>query len=564
MNMKRILSCMLCLLLVLSVTGGALACSLLWVGGDYTDDGANLFVRVEDGDLDDEVKYYMVSPAGNRKAGEKYLSCYGFTWTFTHDSYRYVSRRDNNLTIPCVNCFSTHDHQPYEEAGTNEFGLTLTATQSLDPNPAASAADPFREDGLSESEMATILLSECASAREAVYLLRDIVETRGLYSEGFGVMLCDQKEQWYCEAVTNRSFLAILLPRDLVFFHANVSVLGLIDLDDESIIASDGIIALAQEAGTFIGNAEENIIDFRRSISDYTVTVFNEVWHNNVFTRTSLVLNQLEGTDKWTPENCIEDNDFVITNIGEDGSIVSPRNKATMASAMSLNDVLDLLDIYPLGYWENIETHLYRFYPDADPEMGVVEWGSMDNNRFNVFVPGYPALMTDTWEGYRAPMASIKLMAKDVEYWKDLMNDPDFPIVKIKGDRPETLDCYTSVGELYINMKIIDVTGLWHVYPEGWEKNYNLVFKALSNWLCFMSPEEGPVALTDRCLDRMQQDFIKQFDDLTARLLAEKDLTARQEIATAESARMAEESQKLALALYRHFVYGEEFTEPAD
>ncbi len=562
--MKRIILCVISILLVLSMAANASACSLFWVGGEYTDDGANMFFRVEDGDLNDEVKYYLVSPAGSRKAGEEYLGCFGFTWTFTHDSYRYISRRDNNLTIPCTNCLSTHDHQPYEEAGTNEFGLTLTATQSLDPSPAAEAVDSLREDGLSESEIATILLSECATAREAVYLLKDIVETRGLYDEGFGVMLCDQKEQWYCEAVSSRSFLAIPLPRDLVFFNANVSVLGLIDLDDENIIASEGIIALAQEAGTFIGNAEENVIDYRRSLTDYTVSLFKETWINNVFTRTSLVLNQLEGTDKWTPENCVEDNDFVITNIGEDGSIVPPRNKARMAATLSLNDVLDLLDLYPLGYWENIETHLYRFYPDADPEMGIVEWGSMDNNRYNVFVPGYPALMTDTWEGYRAPVSMTVLMSKDIEYWKKLLNNTESPLVQMEGDRPETLDCYTADGELYIDSRVIDVTGLWHVFPEGWEKNYSCVFSALSNRLCFMSPGDEAIALTDRCFARMQQDFIKRFDDLTARLLTEKDLKVRQEIATGESARMAEESQNLALALYRHFVYGEEFTEPAD
>ncbi len=562
--MKRYISCIICLLLIFSMTGGALACSLLWVGGDYTDDGANMFVRVEDGDLDDEVKYYLVSPAGNRKAGEEYLSCYGFTWTFTHDSYRYVSRRDNNLTIPCVNCLSTHDHQPFEEAGTNEFGLTLTATQSMDPNPAASAADPFREDGLSESEICTILLSECATAREAVYLLRDIVETRGFHSEGFGVMLCDPKEQWYCEAVTSRSFLGILLPRDLVFFNANVSSLGLIDLDDENVIASEGLIDAALEAGTFIGNAEEHVIDYRRSLTDYTVTLFDEVWSNNVFTRLALVLNQLEGTDRWTPENCVEDNDFVITNIGEDGSIVFPRNGVKMAASLSLEDVLDLLDLYPLGYWENVETHLYRFYPEADPEMGIVEWSSMDNNCYNVFVPGYPVLMTDTWEGYRTPVPMTVLMAKDLEYWQELLKVPEMPFEKLEGDRPETLDCYTAEGKLYINMMYIDVTGLWHVFPEGWEKNYSDVFSALSNYLCFMNPGEEAIALTDRCFDRMQQDFIERFDDLTARLLAEEDLTARQEIATGEAARMAEESQNLALALYRHFVYGEEFTEPAD
>ena len=56
--------------------------------------------------------------------------------------------------------------------------------------------------------------------------------------------------------------------------------------------------------------------------------------------------------------------------------------------------------------------------------------------------------------------------------------------------------------------------------------------------------------------------FVRVEDgDLTTRLKAEKDLTARQEIATGESSQMAEEAQDLALALYRHIVYGEALTE---
>ena len=101
--MKRLLSTLTCIL-ILCMAGCASACSLLFVGGDYTDDGASLFVRVEDGDLNDENKLYLVSPAGKHQAGEEYHGCFGYTWTFTHDSYRYVSRRDDNLLGICPDC----------------------------------------------------------------------------------------------------------------------------------------------------------------------------------------------------------------------------------------------------------------------------------------------------------------------------------------------------------------------------------------------------------------------------------------------------------------------------
>ena len=125
--------------------------------------------------------------------------------------------------------------------------------------------DPYVHTGIHEAEIATVILSEAATAREGVELLKRIVETDGIWEEGFGILICDRKEQWYVEVCTGHEFLAVLLPRSVAFFEANVSVLGLLDLDDtEHIIASDDLIGVAQLAGTFVGDAEKNIIDYRR------------------------------------------------------------------------------------------------------------------------------------------------------------------------------------------------------------------------------------------------------------------------------------------------------------
>jgi len=557
--MRRIRRFLVPFILVICLFSQASACSLLFVGGDFTDDGANLFVRVEDGDLNDENKLYLVSPAGKHKAGEEYHGRCGYTWTFTHDSYRYVSRRDDNLLGLCPDCESTHDHQPFEEAGTNEHGLTVTATQSLDATPAVRAVDPYLDEGLSEGEIVTILLSECKNAREAVELLKSMVETAGLHAEGFGVMLCDQNEQWYAEAVASHYFLAMPLPKDVVFFQANVSVLGRIDLDDERIVATDGIIELAQKAGTFVGDTEENIIDWRLSLNDYKVEILPKTWQNNVFERVSLTLNRLEETEKWNTENAMETNDYIMTNVSKDGTIVPLHNDVKLTRSISLDSLLELLRIYPLGYWENVETHLYRFYPEAEPELGTVEWSSMDNNQYNVFVPDYPVLMTDTWKGYRTGLRHAQLMAQDPEFWQQFIDG--FEIEKLDGDTPDTADCYQMAGVWYCCFLNRDWTGLWHVLPEGWENSYSAVFSALSNRLTFMDPGEEAITLVKDRFAALQQVFETRFSDLTTRLKAEKDLTARQEIATGESSRMAEEAQDLALALYRHIVYGEALPE---
>lgn len=161
---------MAAILLTMCFPAGASACSLMYVGGDYTDDGANAFMRTEEVYADSNTIYY-VSPADNHKKGETYKGCYGFTWKFTHDSYEYTARRDDNLSGVCPDCDGTHKHTPYEETGTNDHGVTVSATQSLAANPKIEIEDPFTEDGISEAEMATILLSEASSAREGVELL---------------------------------------------------------------------------------------------------------------------------------------------------------------------------------------------------------------------------------------------------------------------------------------------------------------------------------------------------------------------------------------------------------
>ena len=62
--------------------------------------------------------------------------------------------------------------------------------------------------------------------------------------------------------------MAIRLNDDIVFLEPNLAVIGEVDMDDENVIASEGLIATAKAAGTFVGDEEENIIDFRASYAN--------------------------------------------------------------------------------------------------------------------------------------------------------------------------------------------------------------------------------------------------------------------------------------------------------
>ena len=70
-------------ILVICLFSQASACSLLFVGGDFTDDGANLFVRVEDGDLNDE---HIIATDGIIELAQKAGTFAGFhgSWGRSH------------------------------------------------------------------------------------------------------------------------------------------------------------------------------------------------------------------------------------------------------------------------------------------------------------------------------------------------------------------------------------------------------------------------------------------------------------------------------------------------
>ena len=164
------------LLVLALLPAGAFACTAIYIGSNLTADGSTIFGRLEEYTSDEEwPKLFETIPEGAHTAGEVYTGCYGFTWTFTHDSYGCTAFQDNNSLGVCPDCGGTHAHTPYQAGGTNSRGVSVTATETLLGKPAIAAVDPYNtESGIEEAEIPTILLSEAATAREAMVLLTSI------------------------------------------------------------------------------------------------------------------------------------------------------------------------------------------------------------------------------------------------------------------------------------------------------------------------------------------------------------------------------------------------------
>ena len=89
---------LLAVFLVLAILpAGASACTAIYIGSGLTEDGSTIFARQEEFSSDEGwPKLFEVIPEGAHAAGEGYTGCYGFTWTFSHNSYGYTAFRDNN------------------------------------------------------------------------------------------------------------------------------------------------------------------------------------------------------------------------------------------------------------------------------------------------------------------------------------------------------------------------------------------------------------------------------------------------------------------------------------
>ena len=506
MKCKSFIALILALVLCLSSVS-AMACTAIYVGSGLTEDGSTMFARSEDiSNSYNKLAYF--SPAGNHKAGEVYNGCYGFTYTFTKDSYSYTAFSDDNgaaVNGECPDCGGTHKHTPYEAGGTNEMGLTVSATETLGSGKAVAEADPKNyETGIEEAEIPTVLLSECATAKEALALLTKIYDESGCQG-GSGIFISDNTETWYIENTTGTAYIAVKLTADMAFAVPNQSVIGLIDLDDtENVIASDNLIAVAKAAGTYVGDEAANTIDYVAS-------------YNPDQTPNSRMLSALK---YFNPASSDEPTaaDYTISNVAADGSIVPMYTNIELSKKFGVADMIGYYDIPGIGSTGNLETHIFQVYAE-DGLTDTVEWIGMDHGCYTVFVPYYPMLTTDFYAGY-------KLSTLPATFTQEEPTDADV--------------YYATTGRVYVDGKRTSVEG-FKALPENWADSMYWTVDALSN-LC----ESGNVTdeqkeTVNKVVEQLQNACYTYFSDMKASVAAATSDEAAAIAATETSAKIAAE-----------------------
>lgn len=174
MKGKKTAITLLTVLLLSSGSSTAFACTGFIIGKDLTTDGTAYYGRTEDLEPHHN-KTFVVHEAKKNKAGAKWTDqANDFTYPLPAQSYKYTA-------IPDV----TPKEGVYDEAGFNEFGVSMSATVSSSANDKILAIDPYVENGLAESSMASLILPHVKTAREGIKMIAKVVDEKGSAMDNF-------------------------------------------------------------------------------------------------------------------------------------------------------------------------------------------------------------------------------------------------------------------------------------------------------------------------------------------------------------------------------------------
>lgn len=485
-------------LTVLALTlaiSSASACTTLYVGAHRTDTGTRFVARTEDYGSDMN-KLWFISEAGAYPDGTTYLGCpeYGeFEWVFSHDSYRFTYFTNDIFNGACPECGQENPtHLSYTEFGTNEKGVSVSATETISGNAEVRAVDPNVTEkadgkvGIEETDIPTILLAEAASAREALDLLLRIYDEYGAYACS-GLFICDQDEVWYVENCSGTQYVALRLNDDLMFLEPNLAVIGLVDLDDtENVVASPRLIEVAQQAGTFVGDAAENQIDFRASYANLGTAEAPRVGQPRLVDG----LNFFDAALNCTAEDLAADNTlFTISNV-KDGAVVAFYTNIQSDRVVTRNDIFGYYQLSSIGKPSNQEIEIFEIFADRPAETATVGWVAVGNMSYNVFVPYYPLLLNEIYAGYQVSADTARR-------------------VSAAEERP------AGFGTFAVNSRTGE--SFYVVYPENWRDSCYFAFEGLGGYIQYAEQIDGapvnPELLTAARarLDALQDEFAAEF-----------------------------------------------------
>lgn len=380
--------------LLMAVPLDALACTQIWVGPKLTDTGDVYVGRSEDYAPRHPKAFGVQEPRENPTFSSDESN---FKWTYTGKTYRYTYVRD----LP-----SGWDNRTdaYPEAGTNEHGVSCSATLTTDQNEKIDAADPTGNansndpSGIGEYTIPDIVLGCSKTAREGVKLLGSIIEKHGAYDNN-QVIIADAKETWLFSMVSGHQWTAVNLTKvaaDKVSVNPNIGRLKFkVNIDDENeCLHSANLVKTAEDAGSKV-TFDDGTFDIASSYglenpgaSQWTRYAQGRAYFGKPLQAGEFTYTNGKGV------TAVTDPQLFFTP-GKTGITLFEAQRATCTRGEGLPGIdANQNPVYAIGNNRTVEAHMFQIRKGLSSDIATIQWQNLSRGEFGVFVPSYSALLT--------------------------------------------------------------------------------------------------------------------------------------------------------------------------
>ncbi len=375
LHLRRLLVLTLVFLLTVGSFTASFACTSVFAGKDATTNGATLIARNEDY-ASAWPKHFKVFEGESFEPGSRQTFYNGLSVPYPTETFKYMALPDWDPS-----------YGPFEEAGINEMGVAVSATNTHRIREDVLAVDPLLDEGIGETHIPSLILPRAESARQATELFGMLVSYYGAM-EGYGFAIADEEEVWYIEVGSGHHWAAVRIPDDEYLIVANQFRLSSVDFDDtQNVMTSTGLEDFVYSNG-FLADGET--FDFAKAFGQLgsTSNSRREWWGQRTFTPSLEQSAELERYPTFlTPDEKI--NPKEVMNLLRSDYIDTEYCTDTESGKGER----------PIGIDRTVESHVIQIRGDMPVEIGGLMWLSMANPEHGVYLPFYAGI-TETLDAY--------------------------------------------------------------------------------------------------------------------------------------------------------------------
>lgn len=352
------------------------ACTSILIGAQASLDGSVLIGRNEDAKAA-WPKHFVVHPASQATTPQTFTSLdNGFTMPLPLTAAKYTATPE-----------WTTKYGLFEEAGINEYGVAMSATESTYSNERVLAADPLVKNGIAEEAMVTVVLPYVKTARAAVKRLGQLVELYGT-AESNGILFADQHEAWYLETGAGHYWVAQRIPDNAYAVVANQMAIQTVQFDDPA------NFLFAKNLQAFVATNHLNPHPDRFSWRD----IFGTRDQSDLYYNTPRVWY---GQQMFSPQVPAEPQSFDLPfiqyadrqlGVNDAQDFLSSHYQGTAFDPVGDGQPADKTRFRPISLAKTQESHVLQLRPNLDPALSGITWLAMGVAAQSVYVPFFSGI----------------------------------------------------------------------------------------------------------------------------------------------------------------------------